>query len=226
MCERKRKKGENMEIFTDASTRVINGRDFACAGAECPVYRARKYEVLPDATNNKGEITAIYLGIQLAHEIIMTNPSAKGEPIIIYSDSKISVFGLREWMPEWLRNRVGGVIMSSSMKPVKNQEVFMNIIAYIMKYDMRIILKHQKGHVNCLNEKQLTEARKVYYESNRESIDHATLSRICLYNEIVDQESRKTLMMVNPKDYPVETKHAQNLMAYYVPPESYREHIS
>lgn len=216
-----------IEIYTDASIKKYeNGRAFGCAGAICPEYGKESYKILPDATNNKSEITAIYLGVILANEILISNPELLDRRVTIYSDSKISVYGLREWMPTWLDNRIGGIIYNNSGKPVKNQEVFLNILAYLTKYDLKITIRHQKGHVDVLDAKSMANANDVYRESNGYRLDSNTLTKICIYNNQVDETSRNILQDIDPDTYPINKGSNARMMAYYIPPANYNQYIS
>lgn len=209
---------KELEIFCDASIRqYLDGRVFGCAGAIAPIYKSKSLEVIPDTTNNAAEITAIYLGVKMAKELKNLYPDI--EEITIYSDSKVSVFGLRNWMKDWINNMQDGILYGSNKDtPVANQQIFLKIIAFLESNNLKINLKHQKGHVNALNQNKLDKARKLYFESNNEFIDTQTLSRISFYNNVVDEETRNFLATVNESQYPPIEKESNLVpMCYYVP---------
>ena len=60
-----------LEVYTDASIKTYpNGRTFGCSGAICPTTGESIYSINPDTTNNKSELRAIYIGVQLIKDII------------------------------------------------------------------------------------------------------------------------------------------------------------
>ena len=218
---------KELEIFCDASIRRYpDGRVFGCAGAIAPVYKSKSLEVIPDTTNNAAEISAIYLGVKMAKQLKDLYPEI--EEITIYSDSKVSVFGLREWMRTWINNSQNGVLYGSSKDtPIANQQIFLKIIAFLESNNLTINLKHQKGHVSMLNQNKLDKARKLYFESNNEFIDTQTLSRISFYNNVVDEETRNYLATIDEDDYPpIVNKNNLTQMCYYVPDAHSLEYIN
>ena len=218
---------KELEIYTDASTReFLNGRVFGCAGAIAPMFKAKSLQILPDSTNNRSEITAIYLAVVMAKQIKDNNPDI--EKITIYSDSKISVFGLKKWMNTWIDNIQNGILYSNSGNPVANQDIFLNIISYLESNNLKINIRHQKGHVKVLDQKSMHNAKKVYYESNNEDIDNDKLSRICWYNNLIDEDTRNTLASIKISDYPAIANITMDLipMCTYVPKQKFiMEHI-
>lgn len=216
-----------LEIFCDASIKTYpNGRMFGCAGAIAPQFNMKKFEVLPDVTNNRSEIEAIYLAVQMAKEIITYN---KIDSITIYSDSKLSIYGLREWMGSWMRLMVKGVIYTNTGTRVKNQEVFLRVLDFLVKNNMKVNLRHQKGHVKILNQKSFSNAREVFYNSNGYYLQDEVLSRICIFNNKIDSETRELLQIVNPNDYDVaksDEERGLTSMCYCIPPKDYYKYIS
>lgn len=221
-----------LEIFCDASIRKFpNGRTFGCAGAICPAYNdstklAYKLEVLPDSTNNESEITAIYLAVILAKEIIETlNLRFEDVDITIYSDSKISVFGLKVWMEDWLKYQYNGVLFNSQGMKVKNQHIFLRVLSFLITNNMKIKLYHVKGHVKLLNIKSLAEAARVFYESNGFNVPENVLNKIALNNNTVDDMTRKHLMFIKPDDFIMRNDPEGDLMCHYVIADNWKEYI-
>lgn len=138
------------DIFCDASvTTHLRG---ACAGAlvsERFSQNTKMYAVIqPSGTNNSGEIAAILQGIMAAIEI---RQSVQGPyRFNIFSDSIISIKGVREWMFQWIFNANqlnSNMLTSSSGDPVANQIYFKTIFNLIVMNDIELFFYHQKGHV-------------------------------------------------------------------------------
>lgn len=137
-----------LNIFTDAS--VCQKDHNTCPGFVSYIGKDRineKYLILDHSTNNEGEIYAIYMAIT---EAILKKPFISR--INIFSDSRISVMGLREWIFNWIQNRKDSVLYNSSGEIVKNQELFLNCVFLILKYNLKIHLYHVRGHMNPGNE--------------------------------------------------------------------------
>lgn len=214
---------EAIEIFCDASIREFpdSKRTFGCAGAICPGYGLQKLQILPDSTNNRAEAVAVLLAVKLAKEIC----NAYGEKnIIIYSDSQISVFAIRKWMPDWLKKRKRGILYNYSDLPVKNQEVYLSILCYLVNNNVKITLYHQKGHVNTSLKSSIDNARRVFMNSNYVDIGDK-ISEISNHNNTIDELTRNTLYRIDDKSYPVYFHDGLDVMCYYVPPSNYRDYI-
>ena len=208
---------KELEIFCDASIRkFLDGRIFGCAGAIAPMYKGKSLEIMPDSTNNAAEIEAVYLAVKLTKDLKDAYPEI--EKVTIYSDSKISVFGLREWMHRWVNNMRNGILYTDSRTPVANQEIFLKIISFLESNKLEINIRHQKGHVNALNQNSMRNAKRVYEESNKEVIDLQTLSRICWYNDCIDRETRDMLGKIKESDYPPNPFDGELInICYYIP---------
>lgn len=141
-----------INIFCDASVNTIKG--IACGG--CVIcqqdeydnisYLYRKGYIQNPATNNSSEILAIWLGVVEALNIRRTlYPNAIFR---LFSDSKISLYGLRDWIKNWI-NHIddNGILYSSSGDPVKNQQFFIDIFNLIVETGLMIEFYHQRGHV-------------------------------------------------------------------------------
>lgn len=184
-----------LEIFCDASIKKFpNQRVFGCAGAigYCNgTTIGETLRVLPDSTNNESEITAILLAVNLANETI--KQYGQVDQIIIYSDSKISVYGLKYWMNKWVELMYQGVLYTPQGDRVKNQEIFIQIYDFLARNNMRIQLLHCKGHVRVTSQDSLTKAADVFYESNGFYPTKELLIRMANYNNIIDNDTREYL---------------------------------
>ena len=189
-----------LNIFCDASIKTYpDGQVMGCAGAvgfrggiKQPL--VWNYTLIPpEATNNSSEIVALFLGIQMAH--IHRHFFRE---INVFADSKICVYGIKEWYISWFKNMdSNGILFSSSGMPVANQEMFKRIIWYMVMNNVRCNIYHQKGHVTSTI-KSLMQAKKVFEESNGVTLDKKQLSIICHGNDYVDIKTGDHLERVNP----------------------------
>ena len=180
-------------IFTDASIiKTIYGETIGCAGAVgVPSLNSENTivstQILRNSTNNNSEITAILLGIHMALNV------PKNYKINLFSDSKICVYGLREWIFNWANNRLpDGTMVSSSGTPVANQNIFLDIINLIIVNKLPINIYHQKGHVTN-TEDSLSNATKVFFESNGILLDKNDVINISDMNNYIDNYTRAKL---------------------------------
>lgn len=154
---------DTVNIFTDASIKKINigGEDtyIGSPGAdayymgEC-VYSLRN--IIPLCTNNESEIVAIRMGLNIAANL---RPDMK---INLFSDSKLSIYGVREWIYNWVRNEHDGIIYGTG-GPLINQQHFLLAVYSILQMNRPVNLYHIRGHRNPSNYKD----RKIFSESFR-----------------------------------------------------------
>ena len=158
--------GENiLNIFTDASIEKFNDSYIGSAGSIIVLNEEiidQDIQILYPATNNLSEIYSLKLGIIQA--LKYRNPNIKR--INIFSDSKISVFGLREWIFKWVCNNKNGTLYSSSGTPVSNQTYFLEIINLIIMNQLYINIYHQRGHKNPNKYQDIVEFKKSFRDSN------------------------------------------------------------
>lgn len=177
-----------LNIFTDASVKQKpNGNYISCPGAIAVMTKEysedgigiidHAYTVLDNATNNAGEIHAVYLGVLLALKY-----RDKFERINIISDSQFSIYGLTKWIYNWKNNIVNDNYISSSNKLVANQDMFKKIIHLILLNNIKINFYHQKGHAVGAVKK----ARQVFNTSNGILLDDFELMLINKFNDIID----------------------------------------
>lgn len=198
-----------LSVFTDASiTKNEDGKYTACAGMISFLGTQKiseSYNILIDSTNNEGEIYAIYMGLCSAFSAV-SNTSLKH--INIYSDSKISVFGIREWIYNWL-NKVtpDGVMISSSGKPVANQEIFilaLNVASNLIGpgYGVPVNFYHVYGHGQLNNfafiKKYMENLRKENDIYEKFTVTETDIHRMILANNEVDMISRAYLVNTPP----------------------------
>lgn len=208
---------KKLEICCDASiTTYPNGRTFGCAGAVALGFDIERTIIVPDTTNNIAELMAMYTAVKLADEL-----SVMGDyDITIYSDSKFVVYGLKVWMDSWLRSMDrNGIMYNANNQPVKNQDLFAMIISYMTTNNLRLKIRHQKGHVKILSEGSMEVADRVFRKSNGYALDRDSLSRISHYNNKIDYDTRQILKTTNPDDYPIipRSDGLENVCKYVIP---------
>lgn len=188
---------ETLNIFTDASIITIRDKSYietiGCPG--CYVIGGDtelelNTQILRNSTNNNSEITAIFMGVLAAQKY-----RSNYRYINLFSDSKISVLGLREWIFNWANGAKDGVMYSSSGKPVANQSIFLQIIYFIINNNLNINLFHVNGHINPTNIPQLLEAKKTFITSNHINIDvdEELIALFAKFNDVIDKATRQVL---------------------------------
>lgn len=216
-----------LEICTDASIRKFpNGRIFGCAGALSITTMEQDLLVSQDTTNNRAELLGVYLGLKLGKDIMDRNPGIY-DKIVIFSDSQFAIFGLTKWMSSWIKTRDNdGIIYGSNNKPVKNQELFMCILSYMVSNNLKVEFKHVQGHVKY-SIKTLKKANDVYFRSNGEYLRPEDVYKLAYYNNMIDNVTREHLNTINPDMYPEMdySKVYQNVMAKFVVPNDYKNFI-
>ena len=227
--------GRKVELFCDASMKTYdNGRTFGCAYAMCPLSpQYVKYAISPDSTNNRSELVALYLAVELGYEIMKLEKEYNGviyDHIDVYSDSQFGVYGLTRWMDSWIRSMDEHGVMygTSSNHPVKNQELFKAILSNIANKKINVNFYHQLGHINPNNPRKLAEANKSFERSNGFILMPEDIYKISFYNDIVDKKSGEILEEINPDDY-IRMDYSQNhlrTMCNYVVPEDYSKYIN
>ena len=214
----------NLEICVDASMKNLDNRTFGCSGAYCINNNMEKYIISPDSTNNRSELLAIYIGIKLAHSIINQFPNTY-DGIIIYSDSKFSVYGLTKWIHHWVATQDGyGIFYGTNGAPVANQELFKAIITYCVTNNIIVKLYHQKGHVKYTSVKNLNNANQIFLKSNGFYLKPEDIYKISYYNDIIDNKTRNKLNRINPNDYPILNYNigTKEMVRYMIPNNFYQ----
>lgn len=178
-----------INIFTDASIKKLNtGEMIACPG--CKIIETDEngiqntiFEysyIIRNATNNIGELSAIYLGVSS-----ILNLNRRDKIINLFSDSLLCISSLREWIFNWINNQYNYIMYSSSGEPVKNQEIIKSIILLIYYNKLYINFYHQKGHVTN-TDKSLNHAINVFNISNGCIPTMDLIKNLSLYNNDVD----------------------------------------
>lgn len=199
---------DTINIFTDGSiyknlntgetigstgALIMHGSDFNTA------YLDNRTGILRNTTNNETEIESVLLGLKLASDYIRrTNIPYH---VNLFSDSKICIVGLREWMFNWIKCTYSGVLYNSSGSPVMNQETFKSCVSVILESNMNVSLYHQKGHV-ANSDASIQNAIKVFKELNGDSVDSTFIKTVSYFNNFVDIFTKNDLKKrINNKEF-------------------------
>lgn len=186
-----------VNTYTDASiTKDDMGNFISCAGYVTTFHGDiidSGTKIVYNTTNNYGEILAIYMGIQS-----LLSFKDYDAFLNLFSDSRISVVGLKEWIYGWLKNMNPKTLMliNSSGLNVANQEIFCNIVNYIVQNNTHLSIYHQRGHQNPANVKDMEVVRKSFIETNNTEITDDIIREICYYNDMVDRITKEKLAEV------------------------------
>lgn len=145
-----------------------------------------------NATNNSVEILAIWTGIREA--LILRNSAPPHTVFRLFSDSKVSLYGVRDWIKNWVQNvRPDGTLISSSGNPVANQDLFADIYNIIVESGLHIEFYHQRGHVN--ERVKLDKARTSFTRANKISPEGLGLdiSYLSKCNDMIDNLTRTAI---------------------------------
>lgn len=186
------------DIFCDASG--DNRQGTICSGCavidlDSPrsryMYTVTSYE----SSSNRGEILAIWLGISKAIEI--KNEAKYDVKFRIFSDSRLSIYGLKHFAPDWIKNQIDGVWYTNSKKIVNNQDVFKAILGLIIDNQLYVEMYAQKAHVQA----NAIMSAESYFENNNDvSLGElgVTSEYICANNNLVDNFTRSQLLVADP----------------------------
>lgn len=212
-------------IFTDASIyhNKSTGETIGSPGAIIVfgnnIIDERK-EILRYSTNNESEITAIRLGLELVLKYKDILPKAN---INLFSDSLISVMGLREWIFSWIKNSNNGILYNSSNKLVANQSIFLEIIYMILNYDIRLSIYHIKGHTS-ITPKNMEAFISIFRNNNyiSDNLSFDLVKALIYYNDYIDKSTRlvfndlENLISNNPPlSYPIKYRYDNMDIRHY-----------
>ena len=181
---------KTLNIFTDASMRTFKNEIIGAPGYVAVIGDTMVYEdirILRESTNSESELYAIYMAIQYA----LLNRD-KVQVINIFSDSQFAIYGLREWIFNWVNNIRNDRLYNSSKKEVAHQTIFMSIIYTILQYNLQISFYHNRGH---FTETKIDEFRKLFRKHNflNDDIDLNTARKIMICNNYIDGITRSKL---------------------------------
>lgn len=184
-----------LNIFTDASIIGRSGNFTGCYGVVAVVgdnIMDQTYKLVSNTTNNNSEIKGIRAGLGIAMKY-----SNMYKNINIFSDSLISINGLKSYIYGWKINPNDGMLYTKMKKKVVNQAIFIEchrILRDLENSDSMITLYHQPAHVNN-NYNELLKSAESFRRSNNiyGKIDLNFMRYICTWNNHVDNNSRSML---------------------------------
>lgn len=200
-----------LNIFSDASIKVISDDlSVGCSGAISYIgdyVIDEKIMLIKDTTNMNAEVKAIELGIDQA---ILYKDKVKN--INLFSDSKVSIYGLREWVFNWVKCSTDQLCKPTG-EPVANQSIYLSIIYKILENNLRINFYHQNGHINLKNQKSINQAKNTFINTNYidSDIEDDLIKEISLANFIIDRDTRYAVKNSNFKSM----KEINNNIAYH-----------
>lgn len=213
-----------LNVFTDAS--IIKNlcnitkhgaheyETVGCAGATVAVMNDNKtlsmidnsLKIVRNSTSNNSEIEAVKLGIQMILQYRRSSPHITTFNLV--SDSKLCIYGLREWIFNWVRDARDNSLIGSTGQEVANQDVILQIIYMIMDNELSVNLYHQNGHININNQNNLMRAKETFIKSNflNQDVDIELIKNISTANNYIDNLTRDhlTSTIINggyPKEY-------------------------
>lgn len=184
-----------VNIFCDCSTNskfeAITNTCYGAVAFNQNTILETEYRILTDKTSNYGELKAINLGIRMAN-FIRKNYSFNH--FNIFSDSHVSVFGMRDFCKKWVMSD-NGLYKQSTHQLIASQNVYIDSLNIVVDNDLPISIWHQKGHVNINDPNSLQLAKEMFIQSNISSadIDDDFIRYISIGNGYVDDNSRKFL---------------------------------
>ena len=181
---------KTLNIFTDASIRNVNNETIGAPGYVAVLgdqIISQDVRILRESTNNQSEIYAIYMAIQFALKY-----RNNVQVINVFSDSQFSIYGLREWIFNWMNNIYNDILYNSSGNMVSNQNIILAIIYTIIDYKLVINLYHNRGHFTIDKIPEFIELFKKHNFLN-DYIDREAAEKIIRYNSIVDHTTRSLL---------------------------------
>jgi len=217
-----------INVFTDASLVRKNDTPITCSGfitMQDGNIIDKGLKVIHGSTNMYGEIYAIKMGIENLLQYKDTDRFLN-----LFSDSRVSIFGLREWIMLWYSNSQDKILKNSSNVPVYNQEVILEIMRLIVQSKVHVNFYHIPGHMRPNNEEDMSKFRSIflknfnsdnYFNNPLSCIPNDILVEMCVYNNMIDKMSRHYLnQIVESKDYdPNKYKRYSIYPFYWFPKE-------
>lgn len=184
---------QTINIFSDASILKRKKSFLGCYGSVAVTgdnILEKKYRLVSNTTVNNSEIKGIRASI-----IFAIKYANMFDRINIFSDSEISVFGIRDYIYRWKFKN--GQLYTSAGKPASNQEIFIECAQLLNHPNLysKVSIFHQNGHIDNSYSK-LQKAAKTFSQSNNivGKIDLNLIRYISTYNNLVDKESRSFLI--------------------------------
>lgn len=195
----------SLDAFTDASTTKSDNRTISSPGYAI-VYKNKIIKsvnrIFYNTTSNYGEMYAIIMAlgalIEIKRQLNLKNMDMP--QINLFSDSEISILGLRKWIFNWWSNNSTQSFYSEvkifSNQGILNKELFVTAVRMIVDNDLPINLYHTKAHVHMSRPKELTHMINKFSIINHCTIDQKMACYLAYYNTFVDNMTRDNLKKV------------------------------
>jgi len=122
---------KRIEIYTDGACRGNPGPGGWGVLLMAGKHRKTMHGGEPETTNNRMELTAAIEALN-----VLKGPSS----VVLHTDSKYVMDGIREWMPNWKKRGW----KTSNKKPVKNKDLWQALDEAVTRHDIQ--WKWVKGH--------------------------------------------------------------------------------
>ena len=184
-----------LNIFSDASIHGKKGNQTGCYAVVAVVKDDiidSTYRLVSNTTSNNSEIKGIRGALNIALKY-----SNQFQFINIFSDSLVSINGLKSYIYNWKYNKLDNLLYTSTNKPAANQEIFIEahrMLSTLEQSPCIINLWHQSGHINN-DYSDIQKASESFKKNNNINgkIDFNFIRYISLWNNYVDQTSRSLL---------------------------------
>lgn len=182
-----------INIFTDASiSKLPHGKFLGCPGYAVvheDTVIEYGWDIYDDTTSNNSEIKAVRLGVMAAMKYQTYNH------VRLFSDSLLCILGLRERIFNWIKKIKDGMVCGYDGKPIKNQDIFLEIAYLIVDNNIRVEFYHQRGHISTANSESLLMAKEAFIEFNgiQSDVDMNLIAALSYYNNMVDDFTRQQL---------------------------------
>lgn len=191
-----------LNIFTDASiTKYTDNGWITCAGyivVDNGIIIDSGKQIIHNATSCYGEIYAIKMAIEAISKLGIK------KSINLFSDSQISILGLKTRIYNWYQNQINRTLMTNTREPVSSQEVYLDIMRMIIQYGIQINLYHIPSHIRLNNDKDMKRFKDLFYanDSSMDVVDDRIIEEIINCNNIIDNMTRDYLVKITRcKDY-------------------------
>lgn len=183
---------KSVNIFTDASIMQLESGEYVGCPGFVTTYNGEiinyGYDIHRNSTNNNAEIKAVRMGVFEATKY-------QDLEVRLFSDSQICVFGLRDRIYKWVDRARNDMLIGYDKKPIKNQDIFTEIVNYIIMTGTRVQFYHQRGHMSTFKQVDLEKARDDFIKFNfiQDDIDLECIEKMCYFNNYVDVNTRRYL---------------------------------
>lgn len=185
-----------VNVFTDASSTSRGKEMITCAGFATTINGSlinTGCHVMK-STVMYAELVAIHMGLEELMRYRETDLFLN-----IFSDSKVNIYGLREWAPyAWFKNRKDFQLITKQRKAAANQELLLDTMRVIVQGNVHVSLIHIMGHTKPNKTTDMIKFAKTFNQSNGNrvplnSIPMEYLREMAEWNNFIDVHTRNYL---------------------------------